>query len=355
MAVLLDRPTRWSRVRQHIQQTHGISVNFSGHGGYYSAYNYVKKKDRHVLYSDSHPDVVVKPKTYAATNVKVTKKMEKKGKRMGKLEVAELIVKNSIRDRIHLLQHANALRKEGQPALYKFCIERQNSNEQQEEEIAEMMTDQNTELQENSSAALGKTQLKPDSEVTSIVNTLAQFELIFDNDEDQILKHHKIAMDKKRKTTFLSTSPQKKSSSGVDYSGYIVQVTEVLYSEAGNPYFDIMVKTQGESDLHSAPKIFLLIYFVRHELTFSCAETAPACVSLRQGTTFETATDMVDFDFNEINHVDLADVKSKTMKVDGKQTSLTSFAEELNKYFQEDVVDTYCEYLHLILILTSAN
>eukprot|EP00794_Sanderia_malayensis_P018723 gene18723-20612_t len=70
MAVLLDRPTRWSRVRQHIQQTHGITVNFSGHGGYYSAYNYVKKEDRHVLYSDSHPDVVVKPKTYAATNVK---------------------------------------------------------------------------------------------------------------------------------------------------------------------------------------------------------------------------------------------------------------------------------------------
>eukprot|EP00794_Sanderia_malayensis_P004042 gene4042-biopygen2520 len=124
MAVLLDRPTRWSRVRQHIQQTHAITVNFSGHGGYYSAYNYVKKEDRHVLYSDSHPDVVVKPKTYAATNVKVTKKMEKKGKRMGKLEVAELIVKNSIHDRIHLLQHANALRKEGQPALYKFCIER---------------------------------------------------------------------------------------------------------------------------------------------------------------------------------------------------------------------------------------
>eukprot|EP00794_Sanderia_malayensis_P008709 gene8710-9638_t len=78
MAVLLDRPTRWSRVRQHIQQTHGITVNFSGHGGYYSAYNYVKKEDRHVLYSDSHPDVVVKPKTYAATNVKVTKKWKKK-------------------------------------------------------------------------------------------------------------------------------------------------------------------------------------------------------------------------------------------------------------------------------------
>eukprot|EP00794_Sanderia_malayensis_P001781 gene1780-biopygen1624 len=51
--------------------SHGIAVNFSGHGGYYSAYNYAKKEDRHVLYSDSHPDIIVKSKTYAATNVKV--------------------------------------------------------------------------------------------------------------------------------------------------------------------------------------------------------------------------------------------------------------------------------------------
>eukprot|EP00794_Sanderia_malayensis_P003163 gene3163-3632_t len=45
---------------------------------------------------------------------------------------------------------------------------------------------------------------------------------------------------------------------------------------------DLDPRVKGESDLDSAPKIFLLIYFVRHELTFSCAETAPACVSLRQ-------------------------------------------------------------------------
>ena len=41
-------------------------VDFSGHAGYYTAYQYVKKEDTEVLRSDNHPSSVAAPKTLPA-------------------------------------------------------------------------------------------------------------------------------------------------------------------------------------------------------------------------------------------------------------------------------------------------
>ena len=90
MAILLDKITWWCRVRKYLQNIYGITVNFSGHGGYYSAYQYVRKEDENVLYSDGHPDTIVKPRTQVASAAKVGKKL-KKPKKLSKLEVAEII------------------------------------------------------------------------------------------------------------------------------------------------------------------------------------------------------------------------------------------------------------------------
>ena len=53
MAVLLKRVQRWIKVKQRIQEDHGIVVNFSDHPGYYSAFRYVMKEDQAVLKSQN--------------------------------------------------------------------------------------------------------------------------------------------------------------------------------------------------------------------------------------------------------------------------------------------------------------
>ena len=123
MAILLDKITKWCRVRKYLQNIYGMTMNFSGHGGYYRAYQYGRKEDENVLYSDGHPDTIVRPRTQAASAAKVGKKL-KKPKKLSKLEVAEIISRMNLKTRIQLLQHANMLRKRGNANLYQFCIER---------------------------------------------------------------------------------------------------------------------------------------------------------------------------------------------------------------------------------------
>ena len=123
MAILLDKATRWSRVRHYMQNCVGITVNFSGHGGYYSAYQYVIKEDDSVLYCYGHPERIVKPRTQAASSARVAKR-GKNRKKLSKIDVADIITKRKLKTRIELLQHANVLRKRGNGTLYQFCIER---------------------------------------------------------------------------------------------------------------------------------------------------------------------------------------------------------------------------------------
>ena len=58
MAVKLDSRRRWLRVRNWLDATYGINVNFSGvHANYYSAWCYATKEDNHYLQSTGPPDL----------------------------------------------------------------------------------------------------------------------------------------------------------------------------------------------------------------------------------------------------------------------------------------------------------
>ena len=106
-----------------MQNCFGITVNFSGHGGYYSAYQYVAKEDDSVLYCYGHPERSVRPETQAASSASVAKR-GKDRKKLSKIDVADIVTKRKLNPRIELLQHANVLRKRGNGPLYQLCIER---------------------------------------------------------------------------------------------------------------------------------------------------------------------------------------------------------------------------------------
>ena len=98
-------------------------MNFSGHGGYYTAYNYVLKEDPNVEFSRGHPKKVMKPRTYVASKTK-SRQRKVKSSKLSKIEVADLIISNKLSNRLELLRHASALKRNGKTELYEFCISR---------------------------------------------------------------------------------------------------------------------------------------------------------------------------------------------------------------------------------------
>ena len=97
MAILLDRTTWWSRVRHYMQNSFGITVNFSSHGGYYSAYQYVVKEDNSILYCYGHPERIVKPRTQAASCASVAKRGKDREK-LPRIDVADIIKQKEIKN-----------------------------------------------------------------------------------------------------------------------------------------------------------------------------------------------------------------------------------------------------------------
>ncbi len=49
MCVLLDKLHRWLKVKKYLKDNFGIIVNFSGHEGYYKAFNYVIEEDSELI------------------------------------------------------------------------------------------------------------------------------------------------------------------------------------------------------------------------------------------------------------------------------------------------------------------
>ena len=69
MAVKLSARCRWLKVRNYLEQRHGVKVNFSDrHWNYYSAWHYTTKEDADFIQSESYPDLSnsSKPCTSAA-------------------------------------------------------------------------------------------------------------------------------------------------------------------------------------------------------------------------------------------------------------------------------------------------
>ena len=92
-------------VKKYLQEFEHVVVNFSGHTGYYTAYQYVIKEDTEVLRSENHPLSVPAPKTLPAMQKRTGKGKSLKNakKRLTNLDVSSIITSNGIDSKLHLL------------------------------------------------------------------------------------------------------------------------------------------------------------------------------------------------------------------------------------------------------------
>ena len=87
-------------MKNYFQQKYGIAINFSGHTGYRTSFNYVVKEDSGLITSSNHPETVSPPKTSKATRNKAVKNSSKqkklKSKCLSNVYVANIIVENKL-------------------------------------------------------------------------------------------------------------------------------------------------------------------------------------------------------------------------------------------------------------------
>ena len=128
MCILLDKLQRWLKVKNYVQQKYSIVINFSGHTGYHTAFNYVVKEDSSFITSSNHPETVSPPKTSKATRKKAAKNPSKqkklKSKRLSNVDVANIIVENKLRSRLDVLVRAKSSFEKGDRRLYEFVLNR---------------------------------------------------------------------------------------------------------------------------------------------------------------------------------------------------------------------------------------
>ena len=115
MGVLLNKIQRWSMVKRYLQEVENVVVYFSGHAGYYTAYQYITKEDTEVLRSENHPSSFAAPKTLPAKRKCTPKAISRKNaraarKRLTNLEVSSIITSNGIDSKLHLLALAKGER-----------------------------------------------------------------------------------------------------------------------------------------------------------------------------------------------------------------------------------------------------
>ena len=121
IAILLGKQRRWKKVKEHIGETHGICVHFSGHKCYYTAYKYAKKYDKHFVCSPGHPKKIQPPQTFSASSTK--KRRKGKAARYTNKDVADLILKENVTSRLQLMALAKDTKKrKGDALLYDFLL-----------------------------------------------------------------------------------------------------------------------------------------------------------------------------------------------------------------------------------------
>ena len=125
MCVLLNKLQRWLKVKNYVKDKYGIVLHFSGHGGYQTAFSYVKKDDKEYITSNNHPVNVPSPKPKSATT-KGTSRQQKKSKvkRLSNLDVSNIVLKHKLRSRIDLLAFAKCRCDAGDKRLYEFVLNR---------------------------------------------------------------------------------------------------------------------------------------------------------------------------------------------------------------------------------------
>lgn len=130
MALKLNKRSRWSRVRQYIQNHHDIRVNFScNHNTYYSAHQYVIKEDKEFAKSADHPILTDPPSTeqaITANRKRSTKNKgdKKKAKRYSTFDVVQIIQEQNIKTRLELVNLAVVQKNEGKTQLAQFIANR---------------------------------------------------------------------------------------------------------------------------------------------------------------------------------------------------------------------------------------
>ena len=117
-------------MKNYVQQKYGIVINFSGHTGYHTAFNYVVKEGSSFITSSNHPETVSPPKTSKATRKKAAKNPSKekklKSKRLSNFDVANIIVENKLRSPLDVLVRAKFSFEKGDRRLYEFVLNRGN-------------------------------------------------------------------------------------------------------------------------------------------------------------------------------------------------------------------------------------
>ena len=132
MAVKLASLRRWVKVRNYLQEQHGIKVNFSNkHCNYYSAWNYTVKEDSCYLKSANHPDLE-DPHTTGASSTRVrlyegsdhSSKRKKARRGLSIYDVSQIAVGKGIKTRLELVFLANEQKNEGKCELAQFIANR---------------------------------------------------------------------------------------------------------------------------------------------------------------------------------------------------------------------------------------
>ena len=121
MAVKLNARRRWLKIRNYLDERHGVKVNFSArHSNYYSAWQYTTKEDESYLQSDNHPDLTntPAPNTSRATEMHTGlanggRKHKKSSQSLSVYDVSQISVKNGIKTRLELLVLAQKQKSEG--------------------------------------------------------------------------------------------------------------------------------------------------------------------------------------------------------------------------------------------------
>ena len=134
MAIKLSTRRRWLKVRNYLEQRHGVKVNFSDrHCNYYSSWRYTTKEDANFIQSESYPDLSNSSEPCASAASRALSRKRSSGvstggretsrkgrKSVSIFDVSQIAVKINIRTRLELLAYAKNQKQEGETDRAKF-------------------------------------------------------------------------------------------------------------------------------------------------------------------------------------------------------------------------------------------